>query len=313
MSKLTEKEKKRRYHAIYNQIYLNPRVHVHEISKNLKIARNTVSSYLDYMYKSGILFGPEIRLKYYAGLDKYMYFAKFDDPYEAFDQIRMDPRITYTAMFFGDWNIMLMSDEQYDVSQIRGFENLVFKGERYDITTPRTMFRNWKAAFQKMKDETSQFDPDGIRETNLLPRDPPDWDEEEWSLFFEYKYNFRKKVTPVLRKHLISSDKFYQWMSTLFDNVNVIVRFYADGIGNYTLFGFLFRTRYAEAVTSLLSNLPTSINCTHVDGGLFVMLCIKSDVASTFTNLFDVLHEMRTCGMVEKFHQAIATLYYTTE
>jgi DNA-binding Lrp family transcriptional regulator len=310
MSKLTREEKVRRYHAIYDQIYSNPRIHVHEVSKNLKVARNTVSSYLDEMYESGILFGPELRLKYYSGLNIYMYLVKFDDPYAAFDQLQRDPRVTFASMYFGDWNIMLISDADYEISRVSGFENLLYKGRRYDIITPRTQLREWKTSFQKMRQEMSELNPESAEDPDFMARSPPDWDEEEWTLFYEYQHDFRKKVTPVLRKHLVSSDKFYRWMATLSDSTNVIMRFYADGVGSYTHFGFFFRTKYAETVISLLSNLPTTISSIHVEGGLVTTLSIKSDIASTFLSLFTTIHKMRTSGIVEKFNQAIGTISY---
>ncbi|KYK38839.1 MAG: winged helix-turn-helix domain-containing protein [Theionarchaea archaeon] len=314
MSRLSKKEKLRRYHAIYDQIYQNPRIHIHEISKNLKMARNTISSYLKYMYESGILLGPELRLKYYPGLNEYICLAKFDDPYEAFDQIQMDENVSYASMFFGDWNIMVTSNGPYDLSQISGFESLVFEGERYDITAPRVpSLSNWKTAFQKMKQEINEFDPDSVNDPNYADRRPSHWDKEEWELFYEYKYNFRKKVTPVLRKNLISSDKFYRWIEALPDTANVSTRFFADGMWNYTHFGFFFETNYAEAVTSILSNLPTSIYSIDIDKGLIVTVSIKSDIASAFVGFFDILHEMRTHGIINRFHQAITVLYYFKE
>jgi len=313
MSKLTREEKVRRYHAIYDQIYLNPRIHIHEISKNLKLARNTVTGYLDEMYESGILFGPGLRLKYYSGLDKYIYLVKFDDPYLAFDQLQKDPRIQYSAMYFGDWNMMLMSDARYDVSHIPGFEHMLFGGERYDMLTPHTSFVEWKTSFQKIKQEMSEFDPEKAGDPNFTTRKAPDWDREEWTLFQEYQHDFRKKVTPVLRKHLISSDKFYRWMATLPKTTNIFLQFFADGARSYTHFRFFFKTLYADAVTSLLSSLPTSITSIYVEGGVIVTLSIKSDVVSTFLGLFNTIHRMRTTGMIQKFHQAIGTVYYSKE
>lgn len=308
MSKLTREEKLRRYHAIYDQIYFNPRVHVHEISKNLKLARNTVSSYLEYMYESEILFGPELRLKYFPGLDEYVYLAKFDDPYAAFDELQRDPDVMYCSMFLGDWNVMIMSGKDYDPSGITGFEKLLLEGERLDNITPRVPLRDWKVALRMMKEEASEFSADSMRERNFVTNGPPVWDDEEWKLFYEYKYNFRKKVTPVLRKHLISSDKFYRWIDTLPQHVNVNLRFYPDGYGNYTHFTFFFKTNYSKAVISLFSNLPTSPTCIEVGGGIIIMLNIKSPL--TYTELSVTVHKMRISGMIESFNQAIGIIHY---
>lgn len=308
MSKLTREEKVKRYHAIYDQIYLNPRVHVHEISKNLRLARNTVSSYLEYMYESEILFGPELRLKYYPHMNRYMYLAKFDDPYAAFDELQRNPEILYCSLFFGDWNIMFMTDKNYDPSHVEGFEYVLFGGERRDIITPRVPLTKWEPAFERMGLQISEFDPDGAKKADPLSNDPPPWDEEEWKLFHEYEYDFRKKVTPVLRKHLISSDKFYKWLSVLSSYTNLHMRFYPDGYGNYTHFSFLLKTNYTDAVISLLSNLPTTTICITVEDGIMVMLSIKSDM--TFADLSITIHKMKTSGMIERFHQAIGVVHY---
>jgi hypothetical protein len=308
MSKLTREEKLRRYHAIYDQIYLNPRVHVHEISKNLKLARNTVSSYLEYMYESQILFGPELRLKHYPGMNEYVYLAKFDDPYAAFDELQKNPKITYCSMFLGDWNMMIISDRDYNPSSMPGFKRLLVKGERFGNVTPRVSLEEWKAAFVKMKKRISEFDPDNIQETNFVANNAPKWDDEEWKLFYEYKYNFREKVTPVLRKHLISSDKFYKWIETLSQHVSITLRFYPDGYENYTHFGFFFKTEYPKAVISLFSNLPTSPVCVEINGGVFALISIKSDL--TFSDLSATVHMMRSSGMIDSFYQAIAIIFY---
>ena len=308
MSKLTKKEKMRRYHAIYDQIYLNPRIHVHEISKNLRLARNTVSGYLEYMYELQILFGPELRLKYYPSLNRYMYLAKFDDPYTAFDELQRDEEVIYCSLFLGDWNIMFMSEGNYDPSIIGGFEHLLFRGERRDMITPRVPLSEWRPAFERMRSQISDFDPSGAKETDPVSNGPPPWDDEEWKLFHEYEYDFRRKVTPVLRKHLISSDKFYKWLGILPSYTNVLLRFYPDGYGNYTHFAFLLKTNYTEAVVSLLSNLPTTTICTEVEGGIMVMLSIKSDM--TFTDLSSTIHRMKASGMIRGFHQAIGVVHY---
>jgi hypothetical protein len=308
MSKLTRKEKVRRYHAIYNQIYLNPRVHVHEISKNLKFARNTVSGYLDHMYQSEILFGPELRLKYHSGLEKYVHLVKFDDPYSAFDELQRVPQIDYCSMFLGDWNIMYISDEKYDPSHITGFENLLFLGRRGNIYAPNTPLIGWKKAFERMKVQISAFDCNGKIETNMVQEKSPPWDEEEWKLFHEYEYDFRKKVTPILRKHLVSSEKFYQWLETIPQYTSVLTKFYPDGYGNYTHFGFLLKTEFPDSVIDMLSNLPATVVCIQVECGLMTMLSIKSDI--TFTDLSSTLHRMRTSGMIEGFHQAIGLIHY---
>lgn len=308
MSKLTNEEKVRRYHSIYDQIYLNPRIHVHEISKNLRLPRNTVASYLDSMYELEMLFGPELRLKYYQGLNEYMYLVKFDDPYAAFDELQQDTKIIYCSMFLGDWNMMIMSDRDYDPSYITGFEYLLYKGERRDTVTPKVALRDWKPAFQRMKIQASEFDPNGAQESNLVSCGPPAWDDEEWKLFYEYKYDFRKKVTPVLRRNLISSDKFYHWIKDLHNHVDVNLRFYPDGYGNYTHFGFLFRTKYPKAVISLLSNLPTSPSCIEVEDGAIALLGIKSDL--TFAELSVTTHRMKLSSMIDRFSQAIGVLHY---
>ena len=308
MSKLTRKEKVRRYHAIYNQIYLNPRVHVHEISKNLKFARNTVSGYLDHMYNSEILFGPELRLKYHSDLEKYVHLVKFDDPYTAFDELQRVPQIDYCSMFLGDWNIMYIADEKYDPSHIKGFENSLFLGRRGNILTPNSLLLGWKSAFDRMRTHISEFNPQGKKETNMIKEKSPPWDEEEWTLFHEYEYDFRKKVTPILRKHLVSSEKFYQWLETVPQYTTVLTKFYPDGYGNYTHFGFLLKTEFPQSVIDILSNLPTTVLCIHVECGLMAMLSIKSDI--TFTDLSSTLHKMRTSGMIDGFHQAIGLIHY---
>ncbi len=308
MSKLTTEEKVRRYHSIYDQIYTNPRIHVHDISKNLRVARNTVTGYLDYMYEAEILFGPELRLQYYPGLDKYLYLVRFDDPYTAFDELQRNPQIEYCSLFLGDWNVMFISSGEYDPSHISGIENLLLKRRRGDIVTPRVPLADWKYAFDRMRQQARRFDPNGVKESNFPFHDPPPWDDEEWKLFHEYEFNFRKKVTPVLRKNLISSDKFYQWLGKVNQYTTVLLRFYPDGNKNYTHFVFLFKTDFPDSVISLLSNLPTSVICIHIDDGLIMWLSIKSDM--TFTDLSTTVHQMKTSGMIERFNQAIGMLYY---
>lgn len=308
MSRLTREEKLRRYHAIFDQIYLNPRVHVHEISKNVKIARNTVSGYLDYMYEEEIIFGPELRLKYFPELNKYLHLVKFDDPYVAFNELQRIPEIDYCSMFLGDWNMLFMSEGKYDLSHIEGFEYEVFCGRRGDITTPRAPLTEWEPAFKQIRSKITEFEPDGRIMREFVSNGLPQWDGEEWTLFHEYEYDFRKKVTPVLRKHLISSDKFYKWLRTLPTYTTILMEFYPDGHGNYTHFGFLLETDYPNAAISVLSNLPTSILYTQVEKGLMAYLSIKSD--TTFADLSVTLHRMKASGMIKGFNQAIGVVHY---
>ncbi|MBU7024099.1 MAG: hypothetical protein HXS40_08005, partial [Theionarchaea archaeon] len=103
-------EKKKRFYQIFCQIYDDPRTQIYEISKALGIYRKSVSKALQEMLDQQIMVGPGLRLRPLQKNPRIYYVLDFDDPFKAFERLRQDRRLTYSAVVFGDFPIIAAGD-----------------------------------------------------------------------------------------------------------------------------------------------------------------------------------------------------------
>ncbi|MGD2251146.1 MAG: winged helix-turn-helix transcriptional regulator, partial [Candidatus Methanofastidiosia archaeon] len=62
MGKITKKRQLENCYKIYEQVYHENTMSIHEIAQNTGLSRNTVAKYLKKMYKKDILRGPYLRV-----------------------------------------------------------------------------------------------------------------------------------------------------------------------------------------------------------------------------------------------------------
>ena len=229
----------------------------------------------------------------------------FTDPWTTFRGLKGFPHVVYTAMTFGDWNTMVVTDRLLDFSRLVGFEKVVNQGTRYCSYTPKVEHRTWDESFKKVYEQLNRFVPvrDKYKDRRLTSLQ---WGQDEWKLF--YAFNFmRKKVTPILRRIKVRYETYTKWMETLQDHCTIHTGFYPGGYKNYLSHCFLFFTDYEESVKSLFSLLPTTSFVMELDKQLLVFTHVTS--SDVKRNLICLIYDMKTKKMIKWFRQAVALFH----
>ncbi|MBU7029824.1 MAG: winged helix-turn-helix transcriptional regulator [Theionarchaea archaeon] len=305
MGKITQNKRMRNYHEIFEQIYENPVMTIYDISVNTGLSRNTVAKYVKEMYKQGVIQGPHIRMRPAPNYTEYAYLMNFTDPWTTFHGLKGFPHVVYTAMTFGDWNTVVVSNRLLDFSKLVGFEGMVNQSVRYCSYTPKVEFISWDESFKRVYEQLDQFTPTRKkhrkrRVTNLY------WGEDEWMLFYAFN-SLRKRVTPVLREIKVTYETYTKWMKTLEDYCTIHTGFYPGGYKNYSCYCFLFFTDYEESVKSLFSLFPTTSFIMELDTQLLVFTYMISPKVKR--NLFCLLYDMETKRMIKGFRQAVVLFH----
>ena len=253
MGRLTGKRCIKHYHRIYEVISTTPTIPFSNLSIRIKLSRNTISKYVKDMYERSIIRGPEIRMKSSPDYKEYVYLMRFSHPASLFTGLKGFPNVLYHAVASGDWNTFVITDRLLDFSQLKGFEKMVYRGVKYTSYTPRTEYITWNDTFEKVYDELIEFSPrrseDKTRELAPLLQ----WGEDEWELFHSFKNDFRKSITPILRKTKVRYETYYHWMKSLENHCTIHTGFYPQGYTTYLSHCFLLFSDYEYTVKTIFS------------------------------------------------------------
>mgnify|MGYP001153920899 CR=1 FL=1 len=307
MGKNSQDKGKRNYFKIFEQIFESPTKSIFDISQAVGLSRNTVSAYLKDMYLRGIIVGPQIRLNPAPNYKEYIYLMSFRNPFQVFEGLKQFPNMLYHVMTFGEWNSMVVTDRPMDFSKLVGFESIVRQGVRGRSYTPRVGCTTWDESFQRTYEQVEKFTPvrTEYKDRRLSP--PLDWGEDEWKLYHAFKFNLRKKVTPVLRKIKVRYESYSRWIDTLEDHSTIHVGFYPQGYQSYVTYCFLLSSDYEESVKSLFSFYPTTPFIVEVGSHLIVFLnMISSEITR---GLFCTIYDMKRKEMIKGFNQAVAVFH----
>ena len=291
--------KMRSYYQIFEQIYSNPNVPLCEISQKTGLARNTVSKYTKEMYTRNVLVGPYLALKPALNYQEYVYLMRVTEPFSVVDRLKEDSHVVYYAVTFGDWNIMVITDEVGDFSQVP-VESVVYQGVKGYCYTPKVGLNNWNESFRRMHEEIASFNGDPHKErrnASLL-----EWGEDQWKLCYAFKNNVRRKVIPTLKKIKVGYETYAKWMNTLKDHCTIHTGFYPEGYHTYMNYCFLVRSEYELMVKSLAALLPVTPFVAEIGNQMLVMISASSPWVTR--SLFCVFCDMKTKNIIKRYQKA---------
>lgn len=307
MGKISRRTRKENYHKIFEQIFEYPTMSIYDISLRAELSRNTVSKYLKEMYARSILIGPQLRMKPAPNYKEHIYLMNFKNPFQVFEGLKQFPHVLYHVMTFGEWNIMVVTNRPLDFSQLVGFEAMVGQGVRGRSYTPKVGYTTWDESFTNSFEQVDRFTPvqPEYRTRRLGPH--LDWEQDEWKLFYTFKLNMRRKVTPTLRKINVRYETYTKWAETLTDHSTIHVGFYPEGYHNYITYCFLFSSDHEESVKSLFSLFPTTPFVIEMGNQLMVFVNM---ISSKITRgLFCTIYDMKRKEMIRGFKQAVAVFH----
>lgn len=301
--RVSQEKKMRDYYRIFEQIYEDPIMSFYTISVNTQLSRNTVSKYLKEMYEKDILIGPYLRMKPAVNYKEYVYLLRFTDPYTAFRELEQF-HCLYTAVTFGDWNILVITNKLLDFSQLKGFETVVDQEMRFCFYTPKVEVITWYKCFERVYEQLDRFTP-GLIESKDYRLTFLHWGDTEWKLFSAFSH-IRKKVTPVLKKIGVTYETYAKWMKTLEDHCTIHTEFYPEGFKTYVCYCFLFYTDYRESVRALFSLFPATSRVIELEKNLLVFVHVTSSAVRR--GLMCLIYDMATKRMIKGFRQAVVLL-----
>ena len=201
-------------------------------------------------------------------MKEYIYFLNCKDPLETYKKYSEDMNVVYHAVMIGFANLMIISREKFNPEG-----EIVHEGYRSDYHFAYAPNHSWEKAIQNMQNKSQHFsaqdyESQGIIGTRWGEETP--WDKEDEILFREFKYDLRKPLTKVMKKHLISTTKIYQWLDRLPECCTVFTRYFPEGASSYDPFLFMFDTDYEDFIIDLFSELPTSAYFFKVSDRLFL-------------------------------------------
>ncbi|MBU7029447.1 MAG: winged helix-turn-helix domain-containing protein [Theionarchaea archaeon] len=305
MGKITQEERMRNYYKIYGQIYEWPIMSLLDIAVNTGLSRNTVSKYLQEMYTKNIIVGPHLRMNPSSNYREYVYLLNFADPWLVFKGLEQFPHVLYHGITFGDWNTLVITDSLLDFSKLIGFQEVVYRGVRGYSSTPKGKHLTWDEWFKTVNTQVARADLHQMEYKNrVLPHLP--WEKDEWKLYHAFKYNLRRKVTPLLKKINVRYETYMKWMETLETYCSTHTGFYPEGYNTYMSYCFLFVTD-AKEVHSLFSLVPTTPFIIGLGHHLLVFASIPS---LHVTRMSCLIYHMKAKNLIREYKQAVVLFHH---
>lgn len=284
-------ERKRQYRTIYESLLTDPRVQVKDVSSLLGGSRNTASKRMQEALDLGYIVGPQLRKKSYSNIGEYVYFVESKDPVGTYLKYLDDITVVYHGEMIGFANLLVVSNKKIDIEG-----DITAEGLRSDYHVSFARNCSWDKAIHTMQKMVETFNIDKYRPEGIIKthwNEVVKWDSEDEMLFREFKYNLRKKITPVMRKLHISGGRIYTWLERLHECCSVTTSYFPETIEAYDPYIFMFETDYEDFIIDVFSQLPVSSYFFRVSDRLFSSIYVeKRLLRSTGVGAsdFDTLH-----------------------
>jgi len=130
-----------------------------------------------------------------------------------------------------------------------------------------------RIVYHAVMDGFANLGPKGIIQTHW--DETVEWDEKGEILYRYFKYDLRKPVDPVRKKHRITNYKAWNWLKKLPEYCTVYTRYFPEGILGYDSYIFVFETDYEDFIIDLFSELPTTSMFFRVSNKLILLAYIQ--------------------------------------
>lgn len=255
MSKLSKEEIAYLKYQIYSYRYDEPWITNKKVAAIAGRSISTINRYAQQAEAKAVFWNPHPRLKPYSR--KKVSLLLFENKYKAFNELKGYPGVDYLCVYQGDWNILVSYNGPIDFTQFSGYIRTVTEGVRGRVFAPKVSYTSWESSFNQM--ETFLKQREAIEKTNFAcdPRDP-NWDEEDWVLYYYFAYDLRRSFSKLRKKYLISWRKYQKWKETLTDYCTVVTCYFPGGLNIYNGITLRYQTDYEQYIVDLLSCLPVT-------------------------------------------------------
>ena len=284
------------YHEIYEHLCENPFASQYQLSTHVPLSRNTCAKYLHELYDAHMITGPFLLLKPCKDYPRYLYLMNFSYPVKVFEGLQGFPHVIDHWLTFGAWNTQILTDCLLDFSQLQGFEQMIFEGERGHVSVSHVHSLEWGKAFQRIDEIITSFSP-GIETYHEEPVSI-DWSPDEWKLFWAFRDNIREKKSPILKEIEVRHDVFSQWKKSLEKACDITMAFYPERKQNYIEHQFLVKSAYGKTLQNILDCMP--VTCFLKGYGHSFMMHVYSNAPHISVKLFSLLYEMKAKRIIRE-------------
>jgi DNA-binding Lrp family transcriptional regulator len=299
VTKRSRLAKLKTYHSIYEQIYREGQIPIWKIAQNTGLPRSTTTRYVREMYEQKILVGPYLSMRAAPDYREYVYLANFRNPQKKFPGLSHFPSVINCALTFGDWNILLVTNQPLDVPRMHGFQDLMLVEQKYTAITPKTEFTAWDAAFSKAYEVMSARSP-GNLEREVAPA--LDWDKDQWKMYDAFSPNMREIAAPTLRESGIRYESYQAWKEELETHCSIHTEFYPESYDQYNHHCFLVKSSCECQVIDVVSCLPAT--CRVVEMENHVLIFIGTVSVAALKRLIILMIDMQTLGLLDDLRYA---------
>lgn len=242
-------------YQIYSFRRDNPWISNRKVANHMGRSISTINRYAKKAEEEDVILNPQAKLKPHPDIKAAL--LSFKNKYHAFDELKACEGIRYLCMYHGDWDIRAVYDSPVDFASITGHEKTVAEGVIGPAITPRSPYILWEDCFEKMDAFVDRNEKITESSIEVQPR-IPDWDEEDWTLYYYFTIDLRRNFNTLRKKHVISWRKYQEWKKGLEEYCTIVVAFFPDGAFSYNDMTLSFKTRYEQYVADLFSYLPTT-------------------------------------------------------
>ena len=264
----SSEQQKKQFRTIYELLNDNPRIYIKDISSALRTNPHATSKKLEKAFKKEYILAPQLRTRSYAAMAEYMYFVHCDNVSDHYLAYIEDGNVVYHAVMGGFANLWIITK-----GKMRVPGDIICEGFRSDFHVAHPPDHSWERAITIMKEMICEFDPGDYQGKGIITNRQHEsiyWDPEFQTLYREFKYNLRRKLSPVMKKNRISAEKIYKFFDVLPYTCTVFTRYFPETRSAYDPYLFMFRTDYEDFIVSLFSEIPTSSMFFTVADRLFV-------------------------------------------
>ncbi|MBU7015649.1 MAG: hypothetical protein HXS52_12680 [Theionarchaea archaeon] len=318
---ITERDRRRHYRAIYELFWSeNSRIHLKDIATRIRVNPRTARRRMEEALGQGYVARPQLRKRSYKNMKEYVCFFNCENPTEAFLDLDQDGAIIYRARMAGFASLWINSTRSITVDGTP-----VIKGFRSDYHVSYAPNRSWEKAVEIIRKKIESFQPELYEPASYISTRwdrAIRWDKEDEQLFRYFENDLRKIFLPVMKKHLISTGKIYQFLGRLPQSCTVVNSYFPEGISAYDPYLFVFGTEYEDFVVDLFSQLPTSVFFFKVSDMLFFLARVRKnmmrgeDLGTSSTRQLPIprlISELLRKGIIESEEHAVVEYHWTKD
>ena len=308
MPPLSKQELDNYLEKMYHLLMANPRMPFRTLASRMGLYSKTASR----IYKEGlsehILYPPMLRPRICTDYKEYVYVIKATDIKSLFDRLRGDHRVEYVTWCQGSFDLLLICNEQIDLSVETEFDRFVLSGERGNYVYPEVKRRDISTAVKEMNALLDNGNFSRSLMEDPLEKRGKEWSGLEQNIFRYLKHDVRKTFLKIQRELKISRTLLLKCYERVKKHSFITVPYFPLGFEIYTKFYICMKSPHEQQVIDLLSRLTCQSAFFKVRDHLVGYIGIELYAGKV---IFDIMSKMVSTGLVSTLTYSVPIIYYS--